>query len=243
MDLAPLDYAVIAAYVVFALSVGAYFSRRAGKGIEEFFLSGRSLPWWLAGTSLVATTFASDTPLVITGWVRDEGIHQNWLWWCFAIGSVFTVLLFSRYWKRGQVMTSAELAELRYGGKGAGALRLALGIFQAGLYNTIILAWVILAAAKIQGVVFEIDKWASILIGCVIALTYCSMAGLWGVVVTDMVQFAMAMIGSIALAWYAWNAVGGIEGVHAAQEAAGSAFGPNTLALFPDHGPGGFFRR
>jgi SSS family solute:Na+ symporter len=158
MQLAPVDWAVIIAYVVFALSVGAYFARRAGTGIEEFFLSGRKLPWWLAGTSLVATTFASDTPLVITGWVRDEGIWRNWLWWCTALGSVFTVLLFARYWKRGQVMTSAELAELRYGGKEAKILRAALGIFQSGFTNTITLCWVILAAAKIQGVVFDVDK-------------------------------------------------------------------------------------
>lgn len=241
MELTSLDYAVIAGYIVFALAVGAYFSRRAGRGVEEFFLSGRNLPWWLAGTSLVATTFASDTPLVITGWVRDEGIHMNWIWWCMAIGSVFTVLLFSRYWKRGQVMTSAELAELRYGGKSARVLRLALGIFQSGFTNTIVLSWVILAAAKIQEVVFDIDKWVSIVAASLIALTYCSMAGLWAVVVTDIVQFVMAMIGSIALAWIAWNHVGGIEGVRAAQEAAGSAFTPDTLALFPAHGEGSVF--
>ncbi len=241
MQLAPVDWAVIIAYVIFALSVGAYFARRAGKGIEEFFLSGRRLPWWLAGTSLVATTFASDTPLVVTGWVRDGGIWRNWIWWCFALGSVFTVMLFARYWKRGQVMTSAELAELRYGGRGAKVLRAGLGIFQAGFTNTITLCWVILAAAKIQGVVFDVDKGVSIVIACLTALTYCSMAGLWGVVVTDFVQFLMAMIGSIALAWLAWNGVGGIDGVMTAAQAPGSSFGPETLSFFPKPGEGSIF--
>jgi len=158
MQLAPIDWAVIIVYVIFALGVGAVFARRAGTGVEEFFLSGRRLPWWLAGTSLVATTFASDTPLVVTGWVREGGIWRNWIWWCFALGSVFTVMLFARYWKRGKVMTSAELAELRYGGKGAKVLRAGLGVFQAGFTNSITLCWVILAAAKIQGVVFDVNK-------------------------------------------------------------------------------------
>ncbi|HRV80852.1 MAG TPA: Na+:solute symporter [Planctomycetota bacterium] len=238
MQLTPLDWAVIAVYVLFALAVGFVFARRAGKGVDEFFLSGRSLPWWLAGTSLVATTFASDTPLVITGWVRESGIHRNWIWWCMAIGSVFTVLLFSRYWRRGRLMTSAEMAELRYGGRSAEVLRLSLGIFQAGFTNAITLCWVILAAAKIQGVIFDIPKAVSIALASMTALIYCSMAGLWGVVVTDLVQFLMAMIGSIALAWLAWNGVGGIEGVRAAAALPGSSFTPDTLSLFPAHGVG-----
>ncbi len=238
MQLQAVDWAVIIGYVIFALAVGAYFARRAGSGVEEFFLSGRKLPWWLAGTSLVATTFASDTPLVITGWVREGGIWKNWIWWCFALGSVFTVMLFARYWKRGKVMTSAEMAELRYGGKGAKVLRAGLGIFQSGFTNCIILCWVILAAAKIQGVVFDVDKSVSIVIACLTALTYCSMAGLWGVVITDFVQFLMAMVGSIALAVLAWNGIGGMEGVTAAMAAPGTSFSKETLSFFPATGPG-----
>ncbi len=241
MQLAPLDWAVIAAYVVFALGVGAFYARRAGKGVEEFFLSGRSLPWWLAGTSLVATTFASDTPLLISGWIRDKGIFENWLWWCMAIGSVFTVLLFSRYWKRGEVMTSAELAELRYGGPSASALRFSLGVFQAGFTNAITLCWVMLAAAKIQGVLFDIPKELSLVIASLLALTYCSMAGLWGVVITDFVQFIMAMVGSIALAWLAWNGIGGMDGVREAMAAPGSDFTEETLRFFPKPGSGMFW--
>ncbi|MCA9000601.1 MAG: Na+:solute symporter [Planctomycetes bacterium] len=241
MQLAPIDWAVIILYVIFALGVGAYFARRAGSGVEEFFLSGRRLPWWLAGTSLVATTFASDTPLVVTGWVRDDGIWRNWIWWGAALGSVFTVMLFARYWQRGKVMTSAELAELRYGGKGAKVLRASLGIFQAGFTNCITLCWVILAAAKIQGVVFGVNKELSIVIACATALTYCSMAGLWGVVVTDFVQFLMAMTGSIALAVLAWNGIEGMQGVREAMASADSSFAEQTLNFFPSAGPGSFW--
>ena len=118
-----IDWTVVAAYVLFALAVGLRFARRAGLDVEQFFLSGRSLPWWVAGTSMVATTFAADTPLVVTGWVRDYGIWKNWLWWCFAANGMLTVFLFSRWWRRGDVMTKAEIAELRYGGRGASVLR------------------------------------------------------------------------------------------------------------------------
>jgi SSS family solute:Na+ symporter len=111
MLLSALDWTIIALYVVFALTVGIVCARRAGRDVEQYFLSGRSLPWWIAGTSMVATTFAADTPLVITGWVRDFGIWKNWLWWCYAAGGFMTVFLFSRYWRRGDVMTTAQLAE------------------------------------------------------------------------------------------------------------------------------------
>jgi Na+/proline symporter len=118
----PLEtYAVIAVYILLALTVGVVFARRAGRDVEQFFLSGRSLPWCMAGTSMVATTFVSDTPLVITGWVRAHGIYQNWMWRCLAAGGLLTAFLFARYWRRGGVMTSAELAELRYGGSEARA--------------------------------------------------------------------------------------------------------------------------
>ncbi|MEZ6021505.1 MAG: sodium:solute symporter family protein [Planctomycetota bacterium] len=241
MQLTTLDWTVMVVYVLFALAVGFIYARKAGQGVEEFFLSGRRLPWWLAGTSLVATTFASDTPLVITGWVREKGIYENWLWWCVCIGSVFTVLLFSRYWQRGRVMTSAELAELRYGGPSAKALRFSLGIFQSGFTNAIILSWVMLAAATIQEVVFDYDKATALVVASLVSLTYCSMAGLWGVVVTDLVQFIMAMTGSIALAWMAWSAVDGMEGVRTAMAAADTSFQPDTLSFFPTPGPGSFF--
>ena len=237
--ISPFDWAIVAAYVVFALWVGVKYSKRAGQNVDEFFLSGRRLPWWIAGTSMVATTFASDTPLVITGWVRDSGIWMNWYWWCLAAGGMLTVFLFSRYWRRGEVMTTAELAELRYGGAEARVLRGFLGFYQAAITNTIILCWVILAAAKIMDVLFDVDKTASVAIACLLALAYSMMAGFWGVVVTDMVQFVMAMVGSVTLAIFSWRAVGGASGVLAAAEKGEGGFTPETLAFFPHAGGAG----
>ena len=212
MHLQTIDLAVLAIYVAFAIGVGLYFRQRASKDPDQFFLAGRKLPWWMVGTSMVATTFAADTPLVITGWVRDFGIWRNWLWWCFAVGGMLTVFLFSRYWRRLGVMTQAEFAEMRYGGSGAAALRASLGFFHAFLTNPIVLCWVLLAAAKISDVLFDIDKTTSLGIACAICLSYSLMSGFWGVAVTDLVQFCLAMIGAIALAFIAWDAVGGPAG-------------------------------
>jgi len=227
---------VVGAYVALALGVGVVMAKRAGSSVDEYFLSGRNLPWWAVGTSMVATTFASDTPLVITGWVREDGIWQNWQWWCLAAGGMLTTFLFARYWRRAEVMTTAELAELRYGGKEASLLRLVQGIFQAGLTNTIILCWVLLAAAKILGVLFEVDKVLAVTVACVLALAYSTLAGFWAVVVTDLVQFVMAMVGSVALAIAVWNGVGGMEAVHEA--VANGVIRPEQLSFFPPPGPG-----
>ncbi len=209
MQMNPLDLAILGLYVAFAIGVGFFLRHRASKSADQFFLAGRKLPWWVVGTSMVATTFAADTPLVITGWVRDGGIWKNWLWWCFAVGGMLTVFLFSRYWRRLGVMTQAEFAELRYGGHGATALRGALGFFHSFLTNPIVLCWVLLAAAKISDVLFDLDKTTSLGIACAICLSYSLMSGFWGVAVTDLVQFCLAMIGAIALAVITWNAVGG----------------------------------
>ena len=110
-----VDWAIVLAYIAFSIWVGARFAKRAGQNVEEYFLSGRRLPWWVAGTSMVATSFAADTPLAISGWVREYGIWKNWAWWCFAVNGVLQVFLFSRWWRRGNVMTKAEMVELRYG--------------------------------------------------------------------------------------------------------------------------------
>ena len=233
MHLALLDWLIVAGYVVFALAVGLRLSRRASSSTDEFFVSGRTLPWWLAGTSMVATTFAVDTPLVITGWVRDFGIWKNWLWWCFAISSLLGVFVFARLWRRSGVLTKAELAELRYGGAGARALRASLGFLHAGVTNTITLCWVLLAAAKIADVLFQIDKAWALAIGCAIALSYSLLAGFWGVVLTDLVQFVMAMVGALALATISWQAIGGLEGLTAS-----SALTADTLRFVPMPGSG-----
>ena len=238
MNLHIIDWCVIASYAVFAIGVGLYFSRRAGKNADEFFLSGRTLPWWITGTSMVATTFAADTPLVISGWVRDKGIWMNWQWWCFAIGGMLTVFIFARYWRRGEVMTSAELSELRYGGKEAGVLRGFLGLAHAGFLNTLVLCWVLLAAGKIMGVVFEFDMRTALVIASVLSLTYSLLAGFWGVVITDIVQFAMAMTGAICFAVIAWNAVGGLAEIESTVAALGES-GRDILRLVPRPGEGG----
>ncbi len=234
-----IDWTVVAAYVLFALAVGLRFARRAGLDVEQFFLSGRSLPWWVAGTSMVATTFAADTPLVVTGWVRDYGIWKNWLWWCFAANGMLTVFLFSRWWRRGDVMTKAEIAELRYGGRGASVLRAVLGTMHACITNTIVLCWVLLAAVKILDVLLGVDKVTGIVAASLIALVYSLMAGFWGVVITDMVQFAMSIVGAVVLAALAWAAIDGGAGLDAAR--ADGFFGPDTLRFLPRPGDGSLF--
>lgn len=241
MHLAPIDWAVIVGYALFALGVGVVFARRAGKDVDEYFLSGRTLPWWIAGTSMVATTFASDTPLVISGWVRTQGIWQNWLWWCTAAGGMLTVFLFARYWRRGEVMTTAELSELRYGGAEAKVLRGFLGVYQALITNTIILCWVILAAIKILGVLFGVDVYLAMGLACALALSYSLLAGFWGVVVTDLVQFAMAMTGAVVLAVLAWNGVGGADAVVGLVGDASTGIDADLLRFFPRAGEGGLF--
>jgi len=237
MQLDTIDLAVLAIYVAFAIGVGLYFRQRASKDPDQFFLAGRKLPWWMVGTSMVATTFAADTPLVITGWVRDFGIWRNWLWWCFAVGGMLTVFLFSRYWRRLGVMTQAEFAEMRYGGSGAAALRASLGFFHAFLTNPIVLCWVLLAAAKISDVLFDIDKTTSLGIACAICLSYSLMSGFWGVAVTDLVQFCLAMIGAIALAFIAWNAVGGQPAILEKLSGVGGESG-EILGFLPSPGGG-----
>lgn len=232
MTLSWVDWTFIAVYAIFTVVIGLLFAKRAGRDLDEYFLSGRSLPWWLAGTSMVATTFAADTPLVVTGWVRDAGIWKNWLWWCFLATSMLGVFLFAPLWRRGGVMTKAELAELRYGGREAAVLRGFLGVMHAGFTNTITLCWVLLAAAKIVDVLLGIDKGLALTVASLIALSYSILAGFWGVVLTDAVQFVMAMVGAVALAAIGWHAVGGPEGIAGVVD-------PALLAFVPSPGPGG----
>lgn len=238
MNLVALDWVIIIGYAVFALAVGAYFTRRAGSNIDEYFLSGRRLPWWMAGTSMVATSFAADTPLVITGWVRQSGVWQNWLWWSFAIAHVLGVFVFARLWRRGEVMTKAEVVELRYGARGGRWLRGVLGWVHAGFTNTITLCWVLLAFAKIADVVLGLDKGVALIGASAVALSYSIMAGFWGVVVTDVVQLAMAVVGAVVLAVLSWELVGGLPDL-----VASGGIESTAVALFPAAGsePGGWW--
>ena len=206
-----VDWTIIISYIIFSLGVGIYFSKRAASSTEEYFLSGRSLPWWVVGTSMVATTFAADTPLAITEFVRGPGIWQNWFWWNLLMGSLLGVFLFSRLWRRAEVLTDNELLEIRYSGKPAAFLRAFKAGYFAILYNFIVMGWVINAMASVVSVMLNMDKWTAVWLCVIIALVYAILSGFWGVVVTDLVQFLIAMFGSIALAIIALNYVGGME--------------------------------
>jgi Na+/proline symporter len=242
MILSAPDIFVLTLYLVIVFSIGAAMSRRASRSTEEFFVSGRSLPWWIVGTSMVATTFAADTPLVVSGLVAQGGIFRNWIWWYWAFGAVLTVFLFAPFWNRARITTDAELVELRYDGRSAKGLRFYraawFGIFQ----NVLIIAWVMRAMAKIILVVMGWDSGTTIL-GIqadvftvlalfVIAVTYTALSGLWGVVVTDVLQFALAMGGSIYLALATWSRLGGLGGI--LSRLSGSGFDPvETLRIIP----------
>lgn len=239
MQLVLLDWLIILGSLAISVAIGLLYARRASKSVEEYYLSGRKLTWWLSGTSIVATTFSADTPLVVSGWVRDYGIWKNWLWWCFAAGGMLTAFLFARWWRRAGVMTTAELAEARYGDREAKVLRGFLGFYQAGVINVIVLCWVLLAAAKIGSVIFGVNHATAIAVACASTLAYSLTSGLWGAVVTDFVQFALAMAGSIALAVLAWNGAGGIEALRSAVD--GGTIAPEVLALVPPAGPGSIF--
>ena len=206
-----IDWTIILIYIAFSLGVGIYFSKRAKSSTEEYYLSGRTLPWWIVGTSMVATTFAADTPLAITEFVRGPGIWQNWFWWNLLMGSLLGVFLFSRLWRRAEVLTDNELLEIRYSGKPAAFLRAFKAGYFAILYNFIVMGWVINAMASVMAVMLNMDKWTAVWICVIIALIYAILSGFWGVVVTDLVQFCIAMFGSIALAIIAVNHVGGME--------------------------------
>ncbi|HLM98224.1 MAG TPA: sodium:solute symporter family protein [Bryobacteraceae bacterium] len=214
MKLTYVDWMVVAAYFLLNLGIGFYYKARAGKNIGEFFLSGRNVPWWLAGTSMVATTFAADTPLVVTGLVARNGIAGNWLWWNFVASGMMTVFLFARLWRRSGVMTDVEFAEIRYSGGPAAFLRGFRALYLGVPINCIILGWVNLAMVKILTLTLGVTKAQAlwIVLGIIALTSFISaLAGLWGVLVTDLFQFVLKMTMIIILAFAAVRAVGGID--------------------------------
>src|SRR6186997_3223425 len=203
MNLTPLDWTVIALYFLFNLGIGLYYARRARGSTSEFFLSGRDVPWWLAGTSMVATTFAADTPLAVTGMVAENGIAGNWLWWSLVMSGMMTVFFYARLWRRAGVMTDIEFAELRYSGKPAAFLRGFRALYLGIPINCIVLGWVNLAMVKILMMILGVDKAQALLIvlGLIGVTSFIStLSGLWGVLVTDVVQFFIKMGMVIVLA-------------------------------------------
>ncbi len=214
MQLTPLDWAVVALYFAFNLGVGLYYRARAESSVDEFFLSGRDVPWWLAGTSMVAATFAADTPLAVTGMVAMGGVAGNWLWWCFAASGMLTVFFYARLWRRSGVMTDIEFAEIRYAGKPAAFLRGFRALYLGIPINCIILGWVNKAMVDILTLTLGVtERQALAIVLGIIAVTasISTLSGLWGVLVTDVFQFVIKMGMVIVLAVYAVRAVGGIE--------------------------------
>jgi SSS family solute:Na+ symporter len=208
--LAGIDWFFIIVYILISISIGLYFSKRGRKSIGDYFASGRGLPWWLLGTSMVATTFAADTPLAISGLVVKQGIWGNWFWWSQIPMFVGGVFFFSRLWRRASILTDTELVDLRYSGKSAKILRGFRALYFALPYNCLIMGWVILSMTKIMGLTFDIPKHWAVMICILITVSYCAVSGLWGVVLTDFFQFILAMGMAILLAIIAVNSVGGI---------------------------------
>ena len=240
MTLTVFDWSIIGGYFLFNLAIGVYYARRAGRSTQEFFLSGRDVPWWLAGTSMVATTFAADTPLVVTGFVASYGIAGNWLWWSMAMSGIMTVFLYARLWRRAGVMTDVEFAELRYAGRPAAVLRGFRALYLGIPINCIVLGWVNLAMVKILMATLGLDRNAALLVLLgILAFTafYTTISGLWGVLVTDLFQFVLKMSMVILLAVLAVRAVGGIDALQMKIAALDAARGGGSrLTFFPQRG-------
>ncbi|MDT9546838.1 MAG: Na+:solute symporter [Chlorobium sp.] len=196
-----LDYSFIIGYLLLTLFIGLWFSKRASENVGEFFLSGRKLPWWIAGTGMVATTFAADTPLAVTGFVAKHGIAGNWVWWTFVSGGMLTVFFFARLWRRAEILTDLEFIELRYSGKAARFLRGFKALYFGLFINAIIIGWVNLAMFKIISIMVpELNPQLTIIALVLLTTFYSGLSGLWGVSITDAVQFVIAIVGCVILA-------------------------------------------
>jgi len=212
-----VDWSIIVAYLFMALAVGVWVTRRAGSSSSEFFLSGRHMPWWLLGVSMVATTFSSDTPNLVTDIVRQNGIAGNWVWWPFLLTGMLTVFVYAKLWRRSGVMTDIEFYELRYSGRAAAFLRGFRAIYLGVFFNVLIMASVTLAAIKIGGVMLGLTPMQTILIAGGVTVVYSMLGGLTGVLITDFFLFIMAMVGSVAAAvvTLGLEPVGGMAGLMA----------------------------
>ena len=200
MQLTSIDWTIVAIYGVVTLVLGFWFTRRAGQSVEEYFVAGRSLPWWLAGTSIAATFFATDAPLATAALVRTSGVFGNWLWWYEAAGFLFLVFFYAKLWRRARILTDAEFVELRYSGRPATVLRGFSAIFNGILRNAVVMGWVMLAMVKFTQVLLGWPPWLALVVCVGLALSYTIASGLWGVVVTDLLQFTAGMLGSLTLA-------------------------------------------
>jgi Na+/proline symporter len=215
MTLTWIDWAIVFGYFALSTVIGLIFTKRGGESLDEYFLSGRQVPWWLAGAAMVATTFAADTPLVVTGLVASKGVAGNWLWWNMVMSGMLTVFFFARLWRRARVMTDVEFAEIRYGGKPAAFLRGFRSLYLGIAINLIIMGWVTRAMIKILTISLGISPILAVGICFVITVTYAVSAGLWAVLWTDLVQFVIKMSAVIVLAVFAVKKVGGMDALRA----------------------------
>ena len=231
MHLTTLDLIIIAASIVISFLPAVFFAKRAGQNTTEFFTSGRAAPWWLVGISMVATTFSTDTPNLVTNLVRESGVAENWVWWAFLLTGMATVFFYARLWRRSGVLTDLEFYEVRYSGRAATFLRGFRAVYLGLFFNCVIMGTVNLAAAKIANVVLGWPMGQTLLVCSVITIFFASVSGLWGVLVTDSIQFAITMSGTFAVAYFALQQpeVGGLAGLLAKTD-------PAKLNLLPDFG-------
>src|SRR3954467_2004166 len=226
-----LDWTIIGASIAISFLPALFFWRRASSSTSEFFTSGRAAPWWLVGISMVATTFSTDTPNLVTNFVRERGVAANWLWWSFLLTGMMTVFFYARLWRRSGVLTDLEFYEIRYSGGAARLLRGFRAVYLGFFFNLVIMATVNLAAAKIGNIVLGWPTGRTLFVCAVMTIFFASVSGLWGVLVTDSIQFGITMTGTFAVAYYALQqpAVGGLAGLFAKVPA-------KTIALLPDFG-------
>jgi Na+/proline symporter len=236
MRLTVLDWSIVVASLLICFGPALFFGRRAGRSTSEFFGSGRAVPWWLAGLSMVATTFSADTPNLVTDIVRRNGVAGNWVWWAFALTGVATVFFYARLWRRSGVLTDLEFYELRYSGTAASALRGFRALYLGLFFNCLIMAAVNLATCKIAGILFGLDRWQTLLLVGTLNVTFAAFAGLWGVLVIDMIQFFMKMAAVIAAAYFAVTSpqVGGLQSLISRVSAMEGPGGIDYLGLLPD---------
>ncbi|AKU98208.1 sodium-solute symporter, putative [Labilithrix luteola] len=235
MRLAAIDWLIIALSLVVCFVPALFFGKRASKNTSEFFVSGRSVPWWLAGLSMVATTFSSDTPNLVTDIVRRQGVAGNWAWWSFVLTGIATVFFYARLWRRLGVMTDLEFYELRYSGKAARVVRGFRALYLGFFYNCIIMATVNLAACKIAAVLFGLDRWQTLLVVGALNVAFAMHAGLWGALVIDMIQFFVKMTAVIAAAYFAVSLpqVGGVSGLMSKLSSLRGPGGVHYLDILP----------
>ncbi len=230
MNLASIDWIIIFSFFAIFLIIGIRVSKQAGSSAKEFFLSGRNLPWWLIGVSMVATTFSADTPNLVTDIVRKNGVAGNWAWWAFLITGMVTVFIYAKLWRKSGVLTDLEFYEIRYGGKAARFLRAFRALYLGVFFNVMIMATVTLAGIKIGSVLFDLKPVESILIASIVTVLYSSLGGLRGVILTDFLQFIIAMVGSVGAAIYVMNMpeIGGLSSLLEHENVAG------RLNILPD---------